>query len=70
MARTNGMPGMVQAGTYSAVAHYLRAMAAAGTDDGRAVAATMQAMPVNDFLANGHIRAQMAVFCTISCWSR
>jgi branched-chain amino acid transport system substrate-binding protein len=57
MARTNRMPGMVQAGTYSAVAHYLRAMAAAGTDDGRAVAATMRAMPVDDFFAHGRIRA-------------
>src|SRR5262249_23649880 len=36
--RTGRMPGMVQAGTYSAVLHYLRAMEAAGTVDGRAVA--------------------------------
>jgi branched-chain amino acid transport system substrate-binding protein len=36
--RTGRMPGMVQAGTYSAVLHYLKAMQAAGTADGKAVA--------------------------------
>jgi branched-chain amino acid transport system substrate-binding protein len=56
MARTNRMPGMIQAGTYSAVAHYLRAMQAAGTDDGPTVAATMRATPVDDFFAHGVIR--------------
>jgi branched-chain amino acid transport system substrate-binding protein len=56
MARTNRMPGMVQAGTYSAVAHYLRAMQSAGTDDGPTVAAAMRATPVDDFFARGTIR--------------
>lgn len=55
--RTGRMPGMVQAGTYSAVLHYLKAMQAAGTADGKAVAAKMREMPVDDFFAKGTIRA-------------
>lgn len=51
------MPTMVQAGLYSAVSHYLKAVAAAGTDDADAVMAKMRAMPVNDFFAkNGRLR--------------
>lgn len=57
MARTKRMPGMVQAGVYSAVLHYLKAVQAAGTDDGAAVAAKMKETPVNDaFAKNGKIR--------------
>ena len=51
--RTGRMPGMVQAGTYSSVLHYLRAVEAAGTDDGPTVAARMKEMPVDDFFAPG-----------------
>lgn len=51
--RTGRMPGMVQAGTYSSVLHYLRAIEAAGTDDGPTVAAKMKEMPVDDFFAPG-----------------
>ena len=52
------MPTMVQAGVYSAVAHYLAAIKAAGTDEAKAVVAKMREMPVNDFFAqNGRIRA-------------
>ncbi len=43
-------PSMPQAGVYSAVAHYLKAVAAAGTDDGKIVAAKMREMPVDDFM--------------------
>lgn len=51
------MPTMVQAGVYSAVLHYLKAVQAAGTDDTAAVMAKMKATPVNDFFAkNGKIR--------------
>lgn len=51
------MPSMVHAGTYSAVMHYLKAIQAAGTDDGKVVAAQMRKMPVKDFFAeNGKIR--------------
>lgn len=51
------MPTMVQAGDYSAVYHYLKAVKAAGTDDTMTVMAKMKATPVNDFFAkNGRIR--------------
>jgi branched-chain amino acid transport system substrate-binding protein len=54
--RTGRMPGMVQAGTYSAVQHYLKAVSAAGTADGKAVAAKMREMKVDDFFAKGIVR--------------
>jgi branched-chain amino acid transport system substrate-binding protein len=55
-ARTGRMPGMVQAGTYSAVLHYLKAMGAAGTLDGKAVADRIRELPVDDFFAKGQVR--------------
>jgi branched-chain amino acid transport system substrate-binding protein len=54
--RTGRMPGMVQAGTYSAVLHYLKAMEAAGTADGKAVAEKIRELPVDDFFAKGRVR--------------
>ena len=54
--RTGRMPGMVQAGSYSAVLHYLKAMEAAGTLDGKAVADKMRELPVDDFFAKGRVR--------------
>jgi branched-chain amino acid transport system substrate-binding protein len=55
--RMKKMPNMVQAGLYSSVTHYLKAVQAAGTDDTAAVMAKMKATPVNDFFAtNGRIR--------------
>jgi branched-chain amino acid transport system substrate-binding protein len=52
------MPTMVQAGQYSSVLHYLKAVKAAGTDDTAKVMAQMKKTPVNDFFAkNGSIRA-------------
>src|SRR5262245_37956966 len=54
--RTGRMPGMVQAGTYSAVLHYLKAMEAAGTPDGKAVADKIRELPVDDFFAKGRVR--------------
>jgi branched-chain amino acid transport system substrate-binding protein len=54
--RTGRMPGMVQAGTYSAVLHYLKAMEAAGTQDGKAVADKIRELPVDDFFAKGRVR--------------
>ena len=57
-AKTGKMPTMVQAGSYSAVRHYLKAIEAAGTDDGPAVVAKMKETPVNDMFAkNGKILA-------------
>ncbi len=48
-AKTHEMPNMLQAGIYSGVLHYLKAVKQAGTDDGPAVARVMHDMPVNDF---------------------
>jgi branched-chain amino acid transport system substrate-binding protein len=51
------MPTMAQASVYSAVRHYIAAIAAAGTDEAKAVMAKMRATPVNDFyVKNGHLR--------------
>jgi branched-chain amino acid transport system substrate-binding protein len=51
------MPTMAQASAYSAVRHYIKAIAAAGTDEAKAVMAKMREIPVNDFYAhNGHLR--------------
>jgi len=47
------MPTMFQAGVYSAVTHYLRAIDATGTDDAKTVLAKMKETPVNDFFAKG-----------------
>ncbi|WP_342712565.1 ABC transporter substrate-binding protein [Bradyrhizobium sp. B124] len=50
------MPTMTQAGVYSAVRHYLRAVQAANSDDGLAVAAKIRELPVADSFARGTIR--------------
>jgi branched-chain amino acid transport system substrate-binding protein len=56
--RHGRMPTMGQAGVYSAVSHYLRAISAAGTIEASAVMAKMRELEVNDFFAtNGHVRA-------------
>jgi branched-chain amino acid transport system substrate-binding protein len=52
-AETKRKPGMVQAGVYSSVMHYLKAVKAAGTDEAKAVAAKMRETPVDDFFAKG-----------------
>jgi len=50
MERSGGfIPNLITAGTYASVLHYLKAVEAAGTDEGKAVAAKMKEMPVNDF---------------------
>jgi len=52
------MPTMVQAGVYSAVMHYLKAVEAGKTDDGTKVIAQMKKMPTDDPLfGKGRIRA-------------
>jgi branched-chain amino acid transport system substrate-binding protein len=54
----NGMPTAPQAAVYSGVLHYLRAVAAAGTDATDPVLEKMRATPVDDFYARGaNIRA-------------
>jgi branched-chain amino acid transport system substrate-binding protein len=51
-------PTMVQAGVYSAVLHYLKAVAALKSDDGTKVIAKMKEMPTDDPLfGKGTIRA-------------
>ena len=55
--RTGRMPGMIQAGTYSSVLHYLRAIDELNSDEGPTVATKMREMPVHDaFAPNGRIR--------------
>ncbi|WP_342133432.1 ABC transporter substrate-binding protein [Hydrogenophaga sp. OTU3427] len=55
--RFNKMPNMIQASMYGAVSHYLKAVAAAGTDDTSAVLAKMKSTPINDFMTqSGTIR--------------
>lgn len=55
--RHGRMPTQFQAGVYSGIAHYLKAVRAAGTDEAKAVVTKMREMPVNDFFAkNGKLR--------------
>jgi len=57
-AQHKAMPTMGQAGVYSSILHYLKAVKAAGTTQTETVVAQMKATPVNDFFAkNGVIRA-------------
>ena len=56
--RFNGQfPSEPQAGVYSAVSHYLKAVKAAGTDEAQAVQRAMRKLPVRDFMTrNASIR--------------
>jgi branched-chain amino acid transport system substrate-binding protein len=55
--RTNRMPGMVQAGTYSATLQYLRAVNATATDNADIVMAHLRKTKINDLFAkNGYVR--------------
>src|SRR5438270_40109 len=57
MERVKRVPTSAQAGVYSSVTHYLKAVKAAGTTDSAAVIKIMKETPINDFLAkNGRIR--------------
>jgi branched-chain amino acid transport system substrate-binding protein len=51
--RTDRMPNMIQAGTYSATLQYLKAVKAAGTKDSDAVAKKLKELPVDDMFAQG-----------------
>ena len=56
-AKMNRMPTMWQAGVYSSVTHYLKAIKETGTDDPLKVAAKMREKPIEDFFArNGRLR--------------
>ena len=63
------MPTMSQAGVYSAVTHYLKAIADAKTDDAGKVVAQMKATPINDMFATGGTTAAWSTTC-ILCRSR
>lgn len=52
-ARHKAMPTMGQAGVYSSILHYLKAVQAAGTADTGPVVAQMKATPVDDFFSHG-----------------
>jgi branched-chain amino acid transport system substrate-binding protein len=57
MERIKRMPSAAQAGIYSSVGHYLKAVKAAGTTDSAAVMKVMKDTPINDMFAkNGKIR--------------
>ncbi len=56
-AQHKRMPTMVQAGQYSSIMHYLKAVKVINSDDTAKVMAQMKKTPVNDFFAkNGKIR--------------
>jgi branched-chain amino acid transport system substrate-binding protein len=67
MAQNGGkVPGQIHAASYAAVKHYLTALKAAGTDDGKAVAAKMRELPVNDmYHQNIKIRADGRVLTNL-----
>ena len=57
MDRIKRVPTAAQAGVYSSVTHYLKAVKAAGTTDAAAVMKLMKETPINDmFASNGRIR--------------
>jgi branched-chain amino acid transport system substrate-binding protein len=57
MDRVGRVPSAAQAGVYSSVTHYLKAVKAAGTTDSAAVMKIMKDTPINDMFAkNGRIR--------------
>jgi branched-chain amino acid transport system substrate-binding protein len=57
MERVKRPPTSAQAGVYSSITHYLKAVKAAGTTDPATVMKVMKETPVNDFFAkNGKIR--------------
>ena len=56
-AKRNAMPTMWQAGVYSAVMNYLRAIDKTGTDEPLRVAEQMRSSPIEDFFSrNGKLR--------------
>ena len=55
--KQRAMPTMWQAGVYSSITHYLKAIERAGTDEPLKVAEEMRAVPVEDFFSrNGRLR--------------
>lgn len=62
------MPTKLQAATYAAVRHYLKAVQAAGTDEARAVNAEMRRLPVDFFGRPAHIRPDGRVIYPLSLY--
>jgi branched-chain amino acid transport system substrate-binding protein len=62
------MPTKLQAATYAAVRHYLKAIEASSTDEARAVNAQMRKMPVDFFGRPAHIRADGRVIYDLSLY--
>jgi branched-chain amino acid transport system substrate-binding protein len=69
VAKMNSPPTMLHTGQYASTLHWLKAVKAAGTVDGTAVAAKMHEMPVNDFFhqdvriePNGRVAEKMYVW--------
>lgn len=67
--RTQRMPNMIQAGTYSATLSYLKAVKAAGSKDAEAVSKKLKELPVSDafaedgkVLANGRMVHDLYLF--------
>jgi branched-chain amino acid transport system substrate-binding protein len=55
--RRGVMPTQAQAGVYSVVTHYLKAVDALGSDEAKVVVAKMRDMPIHDFFADrGQLR--------------
>ncbi|MGY2051065.1 ABC transporter substrate-binding protein [Methylobacterium sp. JK268] len=67
--RQHAMPNGYQAGVYSAVTHYLKAVRAAGTDGADAVMAKMREMPIDDVMTKGgRLRADGRVVRDVSLY--
>ncbi len=63
------VPGLLHAGNYAAVNHWLKAIKAAGTTDAEAVVAKMKATPVNDmYNRDVQIRADGRVMHQMYLW--
>ena len=61
-------PTKLQAATYAAVRHYLKAVEAGGTDEAKAVNIQMRKMPVDFFGRPGHIRQDGRVVYDLSLY--
>jgi branched-chain amino acid transport system substrate-binding protein len=69
-AQRGVMPTQMQAGVYSAVMHYLKAVDALGSDEAKSVVARMRDMPIHDFFADAASSAPTVGWCTTCTWSR
>jgi branched-chain amino acid transport system substrate-binding protein len=61
-------PTKLQAATYAAVLHYLKAIQVSGTDEAKAVNAEMRKLPVDFFGRPAHIRADGRVIYDLSVY--